>query len=406
MLSTDTQHNADVSLVCAMALVYLLMCILPLLVRTAIDAEQTQPITFTYLDDILHRALEEEYPNLYQNLNSLQRNIHHRIRHCLITTLQKWIINDAENSDAGPKRKQSNICGAIAYYQPTATLRKWKIQVSRPDVGILLNVKYINLPYFALDCYYANIQLGLQSVYCGKITNLLHFFEDFLRVTFHQKSDLYSGTGFFATYQVMDKSFFQKAYVYQRIYQLSSINLSTELLLPRLINNTFPRVWKFVAQRNQRIKFKVSHGCIIHDGPGPLSPVILRNELLTTSYHLFIIQTNESFHLEYQAIKKIDLKPLKDFVLESSLYRNSVHGFKVNPGAYALTIHFLSIHSQEVVNDFPVRCLYGGLFIQSNVNNTNFLEMCETDINREFQYQISNQNYAGPIDIYFITFAG
>ena len=386
-----------------------LVCLLFNLTNISTGLLLHQPVVIAHFDLAIKKTIQDNYnSDLRTELTYLFNDFSKVFSSCVIKSRKLWCSLSHHKS-------LMHLCGSFGYTDPYSAFLVWTVQQQHPSTGISLIFLQINLPYLGLNCFFANITISSKpgEFFCGRKSNWTIYSNLDLVITLKQGFELYEYSGFIATYYAVDHHIIMnigKEHHFSIIGE-HEIYFSSQLFGMR--GNKLMNTWHICGNPYMLITVigTFNEKCVLYDGPGKLSPIIRKeNYTETTGYHLYIQQQSATLSIQYKFIFNLNFQTGDTIDLKSSSTMNTIYGHEINQDDIAFWIKHLSIHSTEILSNFPERCLYGGLFIyarnkESNVF-TELIKFCETDINDDFLYQIPNyhaQNFVA--NLYVVMYA-
>ena len=367
--------------------VLLLFCFL-------LDSAQCRPtgrgasVLFTYFDDTVQQAIHLSLKlDFRECIHSIYKSWHKWYTTCLVTSVQEW-------TNMNITSMFPNMCGNIGYMKTHPISLEWTIKTLHSSVGILLNVTYMDLPFGGGRCQFGHITIN-SNMYCGRRLNWAICMDSKITIRLEQGIALLPGMGFVAMYSAMMCRV--KPDTVHRLFEedgswVNDTQLTYDYYKQDVVSQY---IWHILVTQNKLIEFKVKAdndpNCKIYDGPGPLSPV-LYNSTRSSAYHLYIVKQNPNIVLKYSSVAHTSFSTDKSIMQSSVVGKNIVHAYMVKGGTFGLRINFLSIHSHNIVSEFPMRCLVGGLFLYSyRYNNTVEIPICDTDWKEEMFFHLTDK---------------
>ena len=365
-------------------------------------------VLFTYLDDTVQQAIHASSKlDFIENIHSISKIWHKWYTACLVTSVQEW-------TKMKVPCRFPNMCGNIGSLKIHPVSRMWTIKKLHSSVGILLNIIYMDLPFGGGRCQFGYIIIN-NNHYCGRRSHWAICMNSDATVYLQQRTTLLPGMGFVATHSATDGTCRFMPNTVHRLFEDASFRFNyTQVIYDAYKQDDVSQyIWHVVVAHNKLIEFKVEadHHCKIYDVPGPRSPA-LYNSTRSSAYHLYIAKQNPNIVLKYTSVDHTSFSTDNKYVLQSSVRgKNIMYAYKVTGGPFGLRVNFLSIHSNNILSDFPTRCLFGGLFLFGyDYNNVYFeVPICDTDWKEEVFFHLTNTVIYSPVmpfHIFIILYDG
>ena len=394
-----------------------LMIVLLLLYQcpSSVSEESAKRVIFAHFDNVLQQAVQSDQPlNSIRGMYGVFDNIKASYAACLIASRAEWEVLHSAS-------RFPELCMGLGYTDGHMTSLVWTIHSLHRNVGIQLNMTYLNLPFLGAGCPLANVTIrsSQEEIYCGRKKGVIIFTKTSMMVGYKQGIRLRSHGGFVAVYTA------HKKFTRVNFGNVHMLYRDDRVILNKTGINYVPcgwscdvpkmkHVWQVVASPNMKIAFYLAcyGSCHVYDGPGPLSPVLPGR--LTSAYHLYIVAGADvkgtGDMLYYTSIQHTTFDSEKHVSFPSlRAGKNIVFRYVVNSGNNVLKIKYLKLSYNEISSTFPVRCLYGGLFVYSTFRRQVFdkLEICETELH-DVEYQLTDSHlfdrYAGKSEAHFHVF--
>ena len=115
------------------------------------SVQNLQPLVAKFFDEILVRTLQRILPfNVIFHVNFLHDTIKTEYSTCYSETMDYSVIRH---------EPLKPLCGRFGYIGPHEIFLTWTIPHLHPSATISLTVVYMDLPFVALGCKYANLTL-------------------------------------------------------------------------------------------------------------------------------------------------------------------------------------------------------------------------------------------------------
>ena len=278
----------------------------------------------------------------------------------------------------------------------------WSIETA---FDVLLNITYLELPFLGIGCPSARLIIIYMTnvALCGRRSHLAWHVTSKITVYLQQDITVPGSTGFVATYAAMVLPNMDALGIAYCMVQSDGQWLNTSLQLNGRYGVKPDFSWHVVVLFDKLIEFSIesSDNYQVYDGPGPLSPV-LHNKKQSSAFHLYVVQHSPHLTLHYTSLLQTSFSSVQQVVLYSQPLRNTVYSYQVKGGNKAVRISFLSIHSNEILTDFPVKCLFGGFFVH-DIRSVTLLDVCEADWKEEVLYHLTEEKLDDD-DIYVLIF--
>ena len=324
-------------------------------------------------------------------------------------------------------RKELNFCGSIGYFKNRKIHKQWTIKILHKNLSVVLNVKYLNVAYFGGECthgFLSTVNPAGEKRYCGYRKNLFIFSSGDLMVQYLQHQSLLSTTGFFATfYSTYDSEILVSNFHKMKYYSGSRfVGVKVQYKMHDLRidkSKTVYFTWHIIVERMYVIRYNTTYSdCLLYDGPGRLSKRIhlenntYRNSTIvkhTSGYHFFIVQKSSFLKVNISKRLRSEFQHGRHVTLRSSASNNVIFSARSMQG-YAIMIKRISIHSHEIIDNFPNMCQYGGLFVYT-INNHDVMmshklkyyyrfKLCEVDIDETLHYTIPISAVETRVDVF------
>ena len=339
-----------------------------------------------HVDHGLHQTVSSApKDNFIGSMLSIFKTMNSSYAACRVISKQQW-----RNLQA--KTRFPNVCGSIGYINPEPVSLIWTIK-TYPNV--LLHIIYFNLKFLDNSCSLAKLIIS-DAMYCGRRSNWSWLSRtNSITVHLQQHITLLGSTGFVATYSAMIAKPLDARGIEHRLVETNEVWMNASIPLQFYSSNKqydeAKFSWHVLAIFNKFIEYSVEsiHEYQVYDGPGPLSPV-LHNAKRSSAFHLYLEQDSPNLILHYTSVMQTLFSTDQHVVLSSHPNRNIVYGYDVRGRNKVLRINFLSIYFNEILTDFPYKCLFGGLWY-STYNA--YFSVCETNWKEEVIYHLTDTRH-------------
>ena len=368
------------------------------LLQHCVADESLDLLVFAHVDHGLHQTISSApKDNFIGSMLSIFKTMNSSYAACLVISKQQW-----RNLQA--KSRFPNVCGSIGYINPEPVSLIWTIK-TYPN--ILLHIIYLDLPFLDYSCSSAKLIIS-DAMYCGRRSHWFWYSRtSSITVHLQQHITLHGDTGFVATYfAIVVKPLDARGKEHRLIEFDHDVWMNTSSPLQFFSqNNQYDEAkftWHVLVMFSKFIEFSIesSDEYQVYDGPGPLSPV-LYNAKRSSAFHLYLEQDSPHLILHYTSVMQTLLTTDQHVVLSSHPNRNIVHGYRVRGRNKVLRINFLSIYFNEMLTDFPYKCLFGGLWY-STYNA--YFSVCETDWKEEVIYHVTDRRHPDDYDAHIRIF--
>ena len=316
---------------------------------------------------------------------------HVSVLHDTVETEYSSCYSEVKDYSVIPHEELKPLCGSFGYIGPHEIFLTWTIPHLHPSASINFTVVYMDLPFVALGCRYANLTLVQYGIYCGNKGNWTVLSNSSMMIELRQCPGVHSETGFKAVYTAIQYT------VYRLIGNKHKILLTNDSVysvspLYASRQHSDLNTWHIVLEPYYQIAFNGScqQDCAMYDGPGDRSQKIDVLIGLTSGFHLFIRQKSSALLIKFKAFfnevfpEQRDTYNVHTRTAGNSFYRTRVIVRENN----VLRLERLQTNSADILSEFSTyECLYGGIYIfksRTNKNTdghpemSNTLRLCET----------------------------